>query len=138
MLGSCNGLVILAQKNVFSVFNPLTRFVKELPRQGYPLEHVELTAYGFGYTYLSATDEYKVFVSYYNKFEELKQKIKKQIRKMFLRNDEVEEEDLRVCQVLSLRDQIWRRIEGPIDFSFDYPNEFPNGIPPTGILFFFF
>ncbi|XP_004305240.1 PREDICTED: F-box protein CPR30-like isoform X1 [Fragaria vesca subsp. vesca] len=61
LLGSCNGIVFLAfSKKVFCVWNPSTGFFKELPDPG--LLYDENHSFRYGVGYLSATDEYKLFI----------------------------------------------------------------------------
>ncbi|XP_004301897.1 PREDICTED: F-box protein CPR30-like [Fragaria vesca subsp. vesca] len=111
LLGSCNGLVFafVFNRKVFYVFNPLTGFVKELPSTDYYFRNVRLHDYGvilsaYGVGYLPATDEYKVIVkySYYNNEEDEDE-------------DEDDEEDGLSFEIISSKDQSWRRIRGPED-----------------------
>lgn len=90
LLGSCNGLVFIAYHNVVFVYNPSTGFVKELPLPDYS-KKFWLGAYGAGY--LPATDDYKVFGIY----------------------EPQGMGDVRLCEMISLKDQIWRSIDGPED-----------------------
>ncbi|KAL6145888.1 hypothetical protein ACLB2K_056572 [Fragaria x ananassa] len=60
-LGSCNGIVFLAfDDNIIYTWNPSTGFLKKLPDPGFSRNGNELILYGVGY--LSATDDYRVFV----------------------------------------------------------------------------
>ncbi|XP_004296215.1 PREDICTED: F-box/kelch-repeat protein At3g23880-like [Fragaria vesca subsp. vesca] len=68
LLGSCNGLVC-AQLDHHDyhiyIWNPSTGFFYELPEPvGFPPRHLFLLYYGFGY--LSASDDYKVFTKFYD------------------------------------------------------------------------
>ncbi|XP_004306574.1 PREDICTED: F-box protein CPR30-like [Fragaria vesca subsp. vesca] len=65
LLGSCNGLVFLAFDSCyFYIWNPATRFFRELPDPGFPDHVCQVLTYG-GVGYLSATEDYKVFATSY-------------------------------------------------------------------------
>lgn len=75
LLGSCNGMVFVAfgLREKFYVWNPTTGFVQKLPAPGFATEEdseyelgISLAFLGYqycGFGYVSANDEYKVFVS---------------------------------------------------------------------------
>ncbi|XP_004289348.1 PREDICTED: F-box protein CPR30-like [Fragaria vesca subsp. vesca] len=65
LLGSCNGLVFLTfYADFFYVWNPSTRFFKKLPDPGFSILHGNLEIVYCGVGYLSATDDYKLFIAY--------------------------------------------------------------------------
>ncbi|KAK9950116.1 hypothetical protein M0R45_005618 [Rubus argutus] len=96
LLGSCNGLVTFCLGGeFFYIWNPSIGFFKQLPNPGLSLNKKDQIYYGFGY--LSATDDYKVFLGSLNWTDN---------------REEVE--------ILSLRTHVWTRIQMPGDFfSFD-------------------
>ncbi|KAL6290487.1 hypothetical protein ACE6H2_007997 [Prunus campanulata] len=70
LLGSCNGLIFVdvvddETHNLF-LWNPSTRFVRELPNPDFVfVAEIENAEYEFGHTglgYVSSTDDYKIFI----------------------------------------------------------------------------
>ncbi|XP_059628475.1 F-box/kelch-repeat protein At3g06240-like [Cornus florida] len=66
ILGSCNGLILVADKDQLPKFllNPSTREFKELPKFSIEPIHYRFRMYGFGYD--SSTDEYKVVLVWFS------------------------------------------------------------------------
>ncbi|PRQ18886.1 putative F-box domain-containing protein [Rosa chinensis] len=95
LLGSCNGLVFIGLENCkhFSIWNPLLGLLHNLPAPGFSTkENSNVSLYYHGFAYVSVTDDYKVIVA--ADF-----------------GDEVEVE----VEIFSMRANIWKRIEAPIE-----------------------